>query len=125
MLARVLAGLVMLFALGEGLVVFGAEPAQTSSHDFRPDVADVAPSAFQSSHAAQIAAAGAPVQQTDVRSAAAPFSDMLIRWQPPPSLAGMLTLAVRLSSDGRAWTAWMEVSFDSDLSRPAAPADGL
>jgi hypothetical protein len=74
LLARVCAGLGMIFALGEGLVCCGAAQAQTSSHDFRPDVAAVAPSAFQSSHAAQSAAVGAPAQRTDVRIAAALFS---------------------------------------------------
>lgn len=107
----------ILFCIGLGLLLaasnYGANASDT--HTGRPDqvVLSLAP------------ASGDAVLQTvgdsylsPVTEAANPFTHMMLRWavvQPPDAT---LTLSVRASADGQAWTDWGTVVEDTDLWMP-------
>jgi len=58
-----------------------------------------------------------------VSAAPRPFTHMLLRWEASQPVSHTLTLEVRASLDGTAWTRWGEVEENPDLHVPADGAD--
>ncbi len=101
------------------LMVLSVAHAQTTTSDLKPQVSSIAQDAFTPS-AAQ---AGGSVVETDQRTASAPFTYMMLRWQATEPTSSTLTIEVRTSNDGSSWTNWSEAHENDDFIDPNDPED--
>jgi hypothetical protein len=104
------------------LILHKVTVAQTTTKDFKPQVSQIAPDAFQRS-AAHGGANNSQVVESSTLAADQAFNYLLLRWQATEPASSTLKIELRASPDGSTWTDWGEVHENDDLADPNDPED--